>query len=218
MQNLIIVGAGQFGREIYTWAKQCGSFNPKVFLDANSEALGIRKGYPLLIASIESYEPMEGDVFICAIGNPSVRANCVRILQMKGAIFVSIIHPSVVFAENVKIGAGVIICPYSVVSADASVEDFAIINLQVSIGHDAKVGKFAQINPHASIGGFAVIGNFSTVGSNASILPHAKVGEGANVGAGSVVLRSVPAGQTVFGVPAKPFALPSLQAKNKYEK
>jgi serine acetyltransferase len=39
------------------------------------------------------------------------------------------------------------------------------------------------------------------------VLPRVKVGSGAVVGAGSIVVQDVAPGVTVFGVPARPYAL-----------
>ena len=43
----------------------------------------------------------------------------------------------------------------------------------------------------------------ASIGANATILPGIEIGEGAMIGAGSVVARSVAAGRTVVGNPAK---------------
>lgn len=48
------------------------------------------------------------------------------------------------------------------------------------------------------------IGRNVWIGAGALILPGVTIGDDALVGAGSVVTRDVPAGQTVFGNPARP--------------
>lgn len=48
------------------------------------------------------------------------------------------------------------------------------------------------------------VGNGAWIGARATILPGVSVGDGAIVGAGAVVTRSVAAGATVTGVPARP--------------
>lgn len=51
-----------------------------------------------------------------------------------------------------------------------------------------------------------VIGEASYIGANATILPGCEIGGRAVVAAGAVVTKSVPAGATVGGVPARPLA------------
>ena len=47
----------------------------------------------------------------------------------------------------------------------------------------------------------------ASIGSGAVILPGIEIGEGAMIGAGAVVTRSVPAGATVVGNPARVLAI-----------
>ena len=56
---------------------------------------------------------------------------------------------------------------------------------------------------HCDITGGAKLKEGAFLGSHAVIIPKVTVGEYAVVGAGSVVIRTVGAGVTVFGVPAK---------------
>jgi len=210
MRDLIIIGAGGYGREIYMWAKHAGGWNIKGFLDSRRDHLKGINNYPPILAAPESYEPRPGDVFTCAIGDPLERSKYVSLLSERKAEFVSIIHPTAIVGQDAYLGIGVILCPYVVVSSGTFVDDYAAANLFVSIGSDAKIGRFVQINPHASIGGGVQLGSFVSVGSNASILPRVVIGQGSNIGAGTVVLQDLEAAITVFGVPAKQIVFPKL--------
>jgi sugar O-acyltransferase (sialic acid O-acetyltransferase NeuD family) len=124
-------------------------------------------------------------------------------LLAKGAQFFTLIHPTAIVGENVKIGRGVLICPYSVLTVDLTVGDFVTINLLCTIGHDAEIGDFSTLSCHCDVTGGVVLEAEVFMGSRSSILPKVRVGRGAVVGAGSVVLRKVAPGSVVFGVPAK---------------
>lgn len=214
MKKLIIIGAGMFGREVYAWSKQSLEFENeweiKGFLDDRADSLQGFKYEAPIISTPDRYEAEKDDVFVCAIGEPSVKKRICETSIKKGWKFVTIVHSTVVFGENVKLGSGVILTPYVVVSCDATIGDFVSINLHAVVGHDVVIGKYSQINPHASIGGCAKIDEAVTISSNAAILPKAHVSEGAVVGAGSVVLRKVGANMTVFGVPARPLPVPVI--------
>jgi len=60
-----------------------------------------------------------------------------------------------------------------------------------------------------------VIRRGTYIGANVTILQGVEVGESAVVGAGAVVTRSVPAGTTVVGVPAKPLESPLIEQVEK---
>lgn len=217
LKNLIIINAGNFGREVYAWAKQAKDYGEKWrikgFLDSRLDILnGFHYDVPILAAP-EDYVPESEDLFVCAIGEPAVAKRYCELILSRGGKFSNIIHPTVVFGENVKLGTGVILCPNVVVSCDATIGSFVGINLHTSVGHDVVIGDFCQVNPNASIGGRAVLKEGVTVGSNAVVLPNAVVEEFAVIGPGSVVLRKVHAYQTVFGMPAKPVPLPKMAKK-----
>lgn len=217
LKNLIIINAGNFGREVFSWAEQmpgCGvEWRIKGFLDSRRDILAGHNYDVPILASPEDYIPAGEDFFICALGDPAEKKRYCKLLLNRGGKFTNIIHPTVVLGKNVKLGNGVILCPNVVVSCDAIIGNFVGVNLLTSVGHDVVIDDFCQINPNVSIGGGSVLREAVTVGSNAVILPKATVEEFAVVGAGSVVLRKVKAHQTVFGVPAKPVALPEAAFK-----
>ena len=89
VSNLIIVSAGKFAREVYTWAQQAiDAGTPwviKGFLDDRADALrGFNYPAPIL-GSVENYEPKAGDLFLAAIGEPAPRRHYCMMLEAKGA-------------------------------------------------------------------------------------------------------------------------------------
>jgi sugar O-acyltransferase (sialic acid O-acetyltransferase NeuD family) len=209
-KQLIIIGAGQLGREVFAWAKHITlhssnhtSWDIKGFLDSRVNILDNFSYSIPIIDSVEHYIPKEQDIFICAIGEPEARKKYSQLIQNKGGTFATLVHPTVVLGDNVALGQGVLLCPYSVVSSDSHLGDFVIVNIHSTVAHDCRIGDWCQISLNCSLNGGVVLGESVFMGSNSTILPRIEIASGAIIGAGSVVTRNVSAYHTVAGVPAR---------------
>jgi sugar O-acyltransferase (sialic acid O-acetyltransferase NeuD family) len=209
MKDLYIVGAGGFGREVYSWLQDEGTLikenHFRGFLDDNSTALD---GFDLdagIVGSVSEFSDISNAVFICGIGTVSVKRELCADLRRKGAKFLRLIHPTVIMGRNVQLGEGVVLCPRVTLTCDIRVGDMAMINCHSSAGHDAVIGNWTTISAHCDLTGASEIGDGAFLGSGCRLLPTKKVGDGAIVGPGSVVMRNVPAGARVLGSPAREF-------------
>ena len=105
--------------------------------------------------------------------------------------------------ERVRLGVGVVLCPGAIVSADVELGDFAMVNLQSTVGHDARIGSWSTLSAHCDVTGRVQVADRVFMGSRVSVIPGRKVGARAVLGAGAVVIADVPAGVTVVGNPAR---------------
>lgn len=205
MKNLVIAGAGEFGRELY-WtildAEGYGrDFIIKGYVDAAAPSTFTKLQVPVL-GTPDDYEIQEDDVFTCAIGSPGSREKVIKSLLNRGAEFINIIHKTAIIHGNVKYGKGLVMCPYTAIGDSSEIGDYVVLNGYSAIGHDSVVGDFTCIMSHCDITGHTKIGRSVFIGGGAGTVPKAKIGDGAYVGAGSVVLRKVNPGVKVFGNPA----------------
>lgn len=210
MQNLVIIGAGGLAREAYDLAYLCygnnSGFRVKGFLsDGPSDIESL--GYPPVLAKVANYDVEPDDVFFCAIGKVYDRKKTVEIILSKGGKFINLIHPTAVISPSVKIGTGVAIKAFCVLSSDVIVEDFSYLQSSVIMGHDVHIGRFCQVNSFSFFAGYTRIHDLVTVNAGAKTVQNVVIEEESVVGIGSVVLNRVKKGTTVFGSPARKFGL-----------
>jgi sugar O-acyltransferase (sialic acid O-acetyltransferase NeuD family) len=207
LPKLVIVGAGGFGREVLAWSRQCEGFEVnwvfKGFIDDNLGALKQKRTPASVLSTIADYQPEPEDVFICAIGMPAYKRRCCELLVKRGARFIRLIHRTAIIGDNVEVSDGVIMCPYSVASANNRLGFAVALNLHATVDHDASVDDWSQINCHCDLTAAVKVGREVFLGSRVSVIPGVKIGDGAYIGAGSVVTRNIPPGAKAFGVPAR---------------
>lgn len=207
MKRLIIVGAGGFGREVLQWAKDVNKLEKRWeffgFLDPDEHALDGLSCDTEVVGKDETYQIRENDEFVSAIGDGLIRKKSMEALENRGAKFISLIHPTAVIAESAEIGDGVVVCPFTTVSANTKIGEGCQINLNCSIGHDVVMDEFCTISPDCGLMGAVKLGKTVFAGVGVHVIPSVTVGDGAYLCAGSVVMGDVEADMKTIGNPAR---------------
>ena len=145
-QNLIIISAGKFGREVHTWAGQAIQTGTpwaiKGFLDNRTEILrGYRYDAPVL-GSVEDYLPASDDIFICAVAEPTLKRHYCSLLEEKGATFATLVHPSALVGHDAHVGPGCILGPFTQLSCDLRLGKHVAFGTHSSAAHDTRIGNY----------------------------------------------------------------------------
>ncbi|WP_104992102.1 acetyltransferase [Deinococcus sp. NW-56] len=202
MTELLIVGAGGFGREVLTYAQDM-ELKVSGFLDENAGALQ-NFGLPVgVIGTLSEHRFAEGERVIVAVGDPLVRRKLARQVVAQGGQLFTLIHPTAYVARNALVEAGCIICPFAMVGAHSHVGWNTAINTYASVGHDARIGAHTVFSPYSVVNGHVTLGEAVFLGTHASVTPGKTVGLNSKISAGSVVSRTVEVGSLVSGNPAK---------------
>lgn len=207
MKDLIIAGAGGFGREVYYLAKAINDITPrwniKGFInDIPVDLKAMKIDLPIL-GTIKDWQPGENQVFAMGISSPVGKEKVASILKSKGAKFETLIGPLACVCSTASIGEGCVITYPSIVGDCAKIGAFVDMH-GTMVGQDAEVGDYSTTTGYANLTN-AKIGKRVFVGSHAVILNKRTVGDDAFICAGSIVFNNVKSGMKVMGNPARKF-------------
>ena len=209
MEEIIIIGAGGFGREVKMLIDQINFRSKKFkllgFIDESINKGRIVNGIEVL-GDISYLEGITTKVNLAlAIGNPILRKEIFdKIGKNNNLFFPTLIHPGVIIGDdNVNIGLGCIICAGCILTVNIKIENFVILNLATTVGHDSELMNFSSIMPSVNISGECKIEENVYVGTGAKIINKVNVGKNTIIGAGRVVTKSLPSNCTAVGIPAK---------------
>jgi sugar O-acyltransferase (sialic acid O-acetyltransferase NeuD family) len=206
MKDIIIIGAGGFGREVEMLINQINEqekkWNLLGYID-DSITPNTSIGDSKVIGPINIVSDLINCSYVIAIADSKVKA---RISKQIGTSLhaTKLIHPNVLIGRRVKIGMGTIICAGNIITEDIVIGNHVILNLCCTVGHDTIIEDYSSFMPSVNISGEVKIGNSVFVGTGTKIINQVEIGEFSIIGAGAVVSKNIPAKCTAVGVPAKP--------------
>lgn len=103
--------------------------------------------------------------------------------------------------DDVEIGANSTVDRGSI--GRTEIGRFTKIDNLVQVAHNCLVGEGVIMVAQVGVGGSSVVGDGVLIGGQAGLSGHLEVGAGAKIAAQTGVIKSVPAGKTVTGFPAR---------------
>ena len=202
MRDLIIVGAGGFGREAAWTVERINAASQQPLWrivgfadDDPAKATGNFEGYPMLGSCEKADRDNPGASVFVAIGDNAIRERIYR--KLRGHDFPSFIDPSAQVSPTTEFRHGTYIAAEAVVSVGTDIGKFVIVNARAGVGHDCVVGDFCNICPGVSLSGHTHLGRAVFMGTNSCTAPGIKVGDNAQVTCGMPVLKDLQDGETL---------------------
>lgn len=212
MKQVAIFGVSGFGREVMPLARQqwaaSGEAHQLVFVDDNPPASSIN-GQPVLTYSDWMARPASSRHINIAIANSKVRQQLVERCIVDHVAFFDVRATNVMQLDNVTLAEGAILCSFVNLTSNIRIGKHFHANLYSYVAHDCVIGDYVTFAPGVMCNGNVVVEDHAYIGTGA-ILKQGQpgqplvIGHGAVVGMGAVVTKSVPAGVTVVGNPARP--------------
>lgn len=210
MQDIIIVCAGNYAREIHSVIMRSNRiadeehverpYNLLGFIDDHPDALDGTGIEEPILGSIVDWHPKGNERYAMGTGNPTGKVKLANMLKARGCIFVPIIAPTAIIPSDLVMGEGCVIEAYRI-GYGVVLGDFVNVNGSMLMSG-------ARIDDFSTTTGFAVVENASVgkrvyIGSHAVITDGITIGDDVKVSVGSIVTKDVSSGMTVFGVPAE---------------
>lgn len=207
-----IYGASGCGRSLMPVARQqlqrLGVSAEIYFIDDSLQEQQIVNGHTALnYQSFKNLNAAQKFVLI-AIANSQIREKLANQLFIDGIQLWTVQADNVVMMDNIEIDDGAALSPFVSITSNIKIGKCFHANLYSYVEHDCVIGDYVTFAPGVKCNGNIHIEDHAYIGTGAVIKQGTPdkplvVGKGAVVGMGAVVTKSVPAGVTVVGNPAR---------------
>ncbi|NAR67540.1 NeuD/PglB/VioB family sugar acetyltransferase [Acinetobacter haemolyticus] len=207
-----IYGASGFGRGVMPLArKQLSHLATQdyelVFID-DSENCALINGHKVYNFDEFTKLPAQEKYVAIAIANSKIREKLVLKLDLAGIKAWSVYADTIIMMDEVRVGEGAVLCNHVHFTSNIQIGKYFHANYFSYVAHDCVIGDYVTFAPRVSCNGNIIIEDHAYIGTGAVIKQGTSdqpliIGRGAVVGMGAVVTKSVPAGVTVVGNPAR---------------
>lgn len=211
MEDVIIVCAGSYGREVYWCLQENNRLAEERGEEPKYNVLGFLSDVPVNLEHYKINAPVLGNIldwipngtekYALGLGKPKDKKKVGSLLKSRGASFINVISDWVHITPDITLGEGCLITTGSFIGCNVRLGDFVNIN-------GSMIYSDAEIEDYSTTTGFTVVERSIIregvyVGSKAVIMEGTEVGSWSNVSVGSVVMNDVKPNTTVFGMPAQ---------------
>ena len=207
-----IYGASGCGRSLMPVARQQLqrlSISAEIYFidDSLQEQQNVNGHTALNYQSFKNLNAAQKFVLI-AIANSQIREKLANQLIMDGIQLWTVQADNVVMMDNIEIDEGAALSPFVSITSNIKIGKCFHANLYSYVEHDCVIGDYVTFAPGVKCNGNIHIEDHAYIGTGAVIKQGTSgkplvIGRGAVVGMGAVVTKSVPAGVTVVGNPAR---------------
>ena len=205
-----VYGASGFGKEVMPLVREQYPHLSKeqfVFID-DGQVGNFLNLYPVLSYSNFLANPSSEKAVTIAIANSKVREKLVARLEQDNVKNIDVKASNVVILDEVQMGEGSLLCPFTCLTSNIKIGKFFHANIYSYVAHDCVIGDYVTFAPGVKCNGNIHIEDHAYIGTGAVIKQGTPekplvIGKGAIVGMGAVVTKSVAAGTTVVGNPAR---------------
>ena len=141
VMNLLILGAGSHGQEVYEIASSFRKFHTISFLDDNKTGPEILGKCSEVSKFLDTYP-----IAIPAVGDNQLRKLWMQDLEKKGFIIPNLCHSSANVSGTCQVGTGTVICAGATIGAMADIGKGCIIDSGAVIERGAKVHDWTWID------------------------------------------------------------------------
>lgn len=209
MQKMIgVYGASGFGKEILPLAREQYPEAQLCFIDDGSEKTEL-DGYKVYKYQefIDLNKVDKGVVF--AIANSKIRSILADKCKADSLSIIDVKASNSIILDSVEIGEGAVLCHFTQMTSNIKIGKYFHANIYSYVAHDCVIGDYVTFAPSVHCNGNVHIEDHVYIGTGAIIKQGTPaeplvIGKGAIIGMGAVVTKSVAAGVTVIGSPARP--------------
>lgn len=208
MDDLVIIGAGDTGRELIDIVERINSvkltWNLLGFVDDNDDIQGsLVEGFKVLGKTALLNDVKEPIFVICSISTGAIKKRVLSKINNPLIKYATLIDPNVTLCKGCIVEEGSVIYPGVRLAINSHINKHSYVGFNSTIGHDTVVGDYCDVYPGVNVSGKVVLEECVDLGTGARIIQSIRIGRNTVVGAGAVVIRNISDYCVAAGVPAK---------------